>query len=234
MTDALGREVNLEILRVLRRLANGAMEPILMTNISFKPAPDSQLNPLLLPIQLPYLMVDRIINRVESVLQLNESDRETLRAMRRLMEIFRRATINPSVAKNPLTAGAAERREWQNGDVSNQEKDDQDGDPRSFPMAVIRNIPALRPRDVAATAKKIAPLVPEVMPGAQVMAGKFIRRLAGRALVRIAENVMPEGTAAAEARDLLADQIAFMGTEEVPLATIVGGSNGKPPRKVVG
>ena len=59
-------------------------------------------------------------------------------------------------------------------------------------MAVIRNIPALRPRDVAATAKKIAPLVPEVMPGAQVMAGKFIRRLAGRALVRIAENVMPE------------------------------------------
>ena len=43
-----------------------------------------------------------------------------------------------------------------------------------------------------------------------------------------------QGTAAAEARDLLADQIAFMGTEEVPLATIVGGSNGKPPRKVVG
>ena len=62
-------------MKVLRRLANGAMEPILMTNISFKPAPDSQLNPLLLPIQLPYLMVDRIINRVESVLQLNESDR---------------------------------------------------------------------------------------------------------------------------------------------------------------
>lgn len=59
-------------------------------------------------------------------------------------------------------------------------------------MAVIKTIPTLRPRDVAATAKKLRPLVPEVMPGAQVVAGKFMRRLAARALARIADGVMPE------------------------------------------
>lgn len=59
-------------------------------------------------------------------------------------------------------------------------------------MSVIRTIPTLRPRDMAATAKKVAPLMPEVVPGAQVVAGKFMRRLAGRALARIADNVMPE------------------------------------------
>lgn len=40
--------------------------------------------------------------------------------MQRLVEIFRRATVSPSAAKNPLTAGAAERREWQYEDTSNQ------------------------------------------------------------------------------------------------------------------
>lgn len=60
---------------MLRRLADGAMEPIPMSSFSFRPAADGHLNPLLLPIQLPYLMVDRIITRVESVLQLTAADR---------------------------------------------------------------------------------------------------------------------------------------------------------------
>lgn len=51
------------------------MEPIPMSSLSFRPAADGHLNPLLLPIQLPYLMVDRIITRVESVLQLTTADR---------------------------------------------------------------------------------------------------------------------------------------------------------------
>lgn len=42
---------------------------------------------------------------------------ETLRAMERLVDIFRRATVSTSGAKNPLTAGAAERREWQYEDA---------------------------------------------------------------------------------------------------------------------
>lgn len=33
------------------------------------------------------------------------------------MDIFRRATVSTSGAKNPLTAGAAERREWQYEDA---------------------------------------------------------------------------------------------------------------------
>lgn len=65
--------------QVLRRLADGAMEPIPMSNLSFRPAADGSLNPLLLPIQLPYLLVDRIITRVESVLQLTAADRVGLR-----------------------------------------------------------------------------------------------------------------------------------------------------------
>lgn len=49
-----------------------------------------------------------------------EKCQETLRAMQRLVDIFRRATASPSAAKNPLTAGAAERREWQYEDTSNE------------------------------------------------------------------------------------------------------------------
>lgn len=51
------------------------MEPIPLSNLSFRPSPDGGLNPLLLPIQLPYLMVERIITRVESVLKLTEDDK---------------------------------------------------------------------------------------------------------------------------------------------------------------
>eukprot|EP00903_Cladosiphon_okamuranus_P014388 g13356.t1 len=195
MTDALGREVNLEILQVLRRLADGAMEPIPLSSLSFRPSPEGGLNPLLLPIQLPYLMVERIITRVESVLQLTEDDKETLRAMERLVDIFRRATISASAAKNPLTAGAAERREWQyeDAEASNQ---------------------------------------------AEVVASKFMRRLAGKTLARIADNVMPEGTAAAEAQDLLADQHLFMSTGITgsgPSGTKRAVGHGKKaPRKIVG
>lgn len=45
---------------------------------------------------------------------------ETLRAMQRLLEIFRRATVSPSAAKNPLTAGASERQGWRYEDASTQ------------------------------------------------------------------------------------------------------------------
>lgn len=51
------------------------MEPFPKSSLSFRPAVDGPLNPLLLPIQLPYLLVDRIITRVESVLQLTAADR---------------------------------------------------------------------------------------------------------------------------------------------------------------
>lgn len=61
-----------------------------------------------------------------------------------------------------------------------------------FPASLIKTIPKLRPRDIAATAKTLAPLAPEMMPGAQVVASKFMRRLAGKTLARIADNVMPE------------------------------------------
>lgn len=41
------------------------------------------------------------------------TDQETLRAMQRLVDILRRATSGSGEAKNPLTAGAAARQEWQ-------------------------------------------------------------------------------------------------------------------------
>lgn len=50
------------------------MEPIPLTNLSFRPSGEGPLNPLLLPIQLPYILVDRIISKVESVLQLTPED----------------------------------------------------------------------------------------------------------------------------------------------------------------
>lgn len=46
-----------------------------MSSHSFRPSPEGGLNPLLLPIQLPYLMVERIITRVESVLKLTDDDK---------------------------------------------------------------------------------------------------------------------------------------------------------------
>ncbi|CAN0257094.1 unnamed protein product [Pylaiella littoralis] len=239
MTDALGREVNLEILQVLRRLADGAMEPIPLSSYSFRPSPEGTLNPLLLPIQLPYLMVDRIISRVESVLKLSDEDKETLRAMERLVDIFRRATTSTSAAKNPLTAGAAERREWHYEDAADASPQTS-GDRKlaRFPISLIKAMSNLRPQDVAATAKELAPLAPEVLPGAQIVASKFMRRLAGKTLARLADNVLPEGTAAAEAKDLLTDQHLSMTMGSRDPGSSAGkkskGAEGRPPRRIVG
>lgn len=71
-------------------------------------------------------------------------------------------------------------------------QDSADGMAKILPAKLIRKIPHLKPRDLAATARKVAPIMPEMLPGAQVVAGKFMRRLAGRALARIADNVMPD------------------------------------------
>ena len=61
MTDALGREVNLEMVKILRRISDTAMAPLPMLNL--RPDQGLSLNPFLLPIQLPYLVLDRMIAR---------------------------------------------------------------------------------------------------------------------------------------------------------------------------
>ena len=93
------------------------------------------------------------------------------------MEIFRRATINPSVAKNPLTAGAAERREWQNGDVSNQEKVYQSS--RSIPPTVVIVRPSISPGHSLQVSVNCAKH--ECAGGLAVMSSKSRRRLISHA-----------------------------------------------------
>jgi hypothetical protein len=88
MTDALGREVNLEMVRILRRASDTAMAPLPMLNLRPHPDQGLSLNPFLLPIQLPYLVLDRMIARVESALELSQEDRESLTALRRLVAIL--------------------------------------------------------------------------------------------------------------------------------------------------
>ncbi|CAM9414144.1 unnamed protein product, partial [Discosporangium mesarthrocarpum] len=202
MTDVLGREVNLEFVKILRRVADGVMSPLpLPGGFSFRPTPEAPLNPLLLPIQLPYILVDQVITRVESMLELNKEDRETLKAMRRLMDIFGKLSSRQDCPRNPLTAGAAD---WQGGASTGTGDEEHE---LAVSSSLLQSLPrVMQPKKVVGTAQRLAPLLPEIGPGARLMWEKFLRRLAGRVLERIADTVTPEGTAAAEARDLLAEQ----------------------------
>ncbi|CAN0167672.1 unnamed protein product, partial [Phaeothamnion confervicola] len=111
MTDALGREANLEAVRLIRRLGDGMAAPLPQPIRMLRPATEAAItqNPLLLPLQVPYLILDRLVGRFEQALELTDEDRQSLRALRRLVQILLSATTREGAPQNPLTAGAAAR-----------------------------------------------------------------------------------------------------------------------------
>jgi hypothetical protein len=94
MADALGRELNLEALRALRRVGQAAMGPIPIptaAGLASGMTAAQGLHPLLLPVQLPYLMLDGVVGRVEAALELSADDRQSLRSLRRIISILAQA-----------------------------------------------------------------------------------------------------------------------------------------------
>jgi len=117
MTDAFGRETNLQILSALRSISSAPLSPVtVLRAISSAP-----MNPLTAPIQLlsklQLVAFDRIITRLEIALELTAEDQEALTTLSRLVEIFRGnnpqnvSSIPIRVANRSLRNGGKEVRE---------------------------------------------------------------------------------------------------------------------------
>jgi hypothetical protein len=95
MTDALTRETNLEIVKRLRSASTGFTPLAAVRALAELP-----FNPLLAPLQLTSRLqlyaLDRIATRLEVALELTPDDQETLRTLRRLVEIFRGSSSSSS------------------------------------------------------------------------------------------------------------------------------------------
>ncbi|CAM9540171.1 unnamed protein product [Chrysoparadoxa australica] len=78
MTDALSREANLAVLRVLQNSLSSPLSPL--TFLSTMP---------LTPLSTPFKVQQQVFGRLETVLSLSSDDEETLRTLRRLFDIVR-------------------------------------------------------------------------------------------------------------------------------------------------
>ncbi|KAG5175343.1 hypothetical protein JKP88DRAFT_351553 [Tribonema minus] len=215
MTDALGRELNLEAVRALRRLGRGALGPIPLP--AFKSSalapeglnplflPVQGLKPLFLPVQLPYLMLDGVVGRVESALELDADDRQSLRALRRIIAILASAGRNLRALRRIIAILASAGRKQSSGGYHNPYAElPGEGAPSAMRSLSIlsafsgtssisdadsdENLLSLedvKPRAVSAavlnSARRIAPVLPLITPGLSVVGEKFVRRLASSA-----------------------------------------------------
>ncbi|CAM9815453.1 unnamed protein product [Chrysoparadoxa australica] len=173
MVDALGRSFNLEAMNVMHRVADGVVAPLPM--VSFKPKPEQPLNPLLLPLQLPYIVLDRMLGRMASALELSYEDQESLRALRRLLQILTSLSGDSTQQLDPAYA-------------------DTEGLADGINVAGL--LPSLSPTKVLRSARNLVPILPLVGPGAGAVGKKFVRRLAGLTLARMADNITPQGSQA--------------------------------------
>eukprot|EP00611_Tribonema_gayanum_P008597 TRINITY_DN18194_c0_g1_i1.p1 TRINITY_DN18194_c0_g1~~TRINITY_DN18194_c0_g1_i1.p1 ORF type:complete len:1066 (+),score=380.32 TRINITY_DN18194_c0_g1_i1:141-3200(+) len=214
MTDALGRELNLEAVRALRRLGRGALGPIPLPAFKSSALAPEGLNPLFLPVQLPYLMLDGVVGRVESALELDADDRQSLRALRRIIAILASAGRKQSSggyhnpyaelpgegapsAMRSLSILSAFSGTSSTSDVNSDENllSLEDVKPRAVSAAVLNS------------ARRIAPVLPLITPGLSVVGEKFVRRLASRALLRMASTLAPANASALDWEDVVEDQL---------------------------
>lgn len=164
------------------------------------PTSGQGLNPLLLPIQLPYVVLDRVLQRLQQAIELSDEDRQSLNALRRIISLL----INVSSRKSGYHYGS---------DDSEQDTEGESSGSGALVLASREEsaltqlaLSSLRPRTLLRSARRLAPILPMIAPGASVMGEKFVRSLAGKTLVRIAESITPDGAKGLETRDLLADQ----------------------------
>jgi hypothetical protein len=154
MTDALGREVNLEIVQIMRRVADRMATPFPL--MSLRRGDRSSLSPLLLPLQLPIIVMDRMISALEKSLQLSEEDKQSLDALRKLITIIQNTSQNGPA--NPLTVGAA-THEKMLAMIAEEEMQNSRFVDRAF-------LASVNPRAIIRGASRLAPVLPLIIPGA--------------------------------------------------------------------
>ncbi|CAM9428889.1 unnamed protein product, partial [Phaeothamnion confervicola] len=157
MTDALGREVNLELIGLLQRLVASPLSPASLLR-AFAAAPLPLLGPLRARLRLRDSVFERVSSRLQLALELTPEDRESLSTLRRLVEIFRGniGTSGGGGHDGKDTWAEAYRRPVFG--------------PGFGTAAALELLPALRnPAEVAETARRVAALLAVVGPGARAM-----------------------------------------------------------------
>jgi hypothetical protein len=189
MTDALTRETNREIVKRLRSASTGFTPLAAVRALAELP-----FNPLLAPLQLTSRLqlyaLDRIATRLEVALELTPDDQETLRTLRRLVEIFRGSSSSSSTSSGTqlLAAnGAPLRRITRFSDnhaghaaagvstASSGSSSSSGGSPLS---SLFRGPSSLA--EAAETARSVQRLLTIIGPGARGMLERFVVQLTTR------------------------------------------------------
>jgi hypothetical protein len=183
MTDALTRETNLEIVRRLRSASSGFTPLAAVRAIAELP-----FSPLLAPLQLTSRLqlyaLDRIATRLEVALELTPDDQETLRTLRRLVEIFRGSSSSSSSGKQLLAAnGAPLRRITRFSDSHVGHAAAAGGVSKASsgtsPLSTLFRGPSSL-AEAAETARSIQRLLTIIGPGARGMLERFVVQLTTR------------------------------------------------------
>ncbi|KAG5187551.1 protein kinase:ABC1 family [Tribonema minus] len=184
MTDALGRETNLQLLRALRGAADAPLSPL----GALRAAAAAPLNPFAAPLQLvarlQLLAFDRVAARLEVALELTADDQEALSTLRRLVEVFRGAGGGGNASGS--ARAAAVRAQFNYGSSAAAAVSSEGGGaaaPARAPRA------QLSPRRAAQAARALMSVFTLVAPGARAMTEKYLAQLLSRALTRLADNI---------------------------------------------
>jgi hypothetical protein len=203
MTDALTRETNLEIVKRLRSASTGFTPLAAVRALAELP-----FNPLLAPLQLTSRLqlyaLDRIATRLEVALELTPDDQETLRTLRRLVEIFRGSSSSSSSSSTSsgtqlLAAnGAPLRRITRFSDshaghaaaggvsTASSGSSSSGGSPLS---SLFRGPSSLA--EAAETARSVQRLLTIIGPGARGMLERFVVQLTTRQVSLLLLYVVP-------------------------------------------
>uniref|UniRef100_A0A7S2V6P2 Protein kinase domain-containing protein n=1 Tax=Fibrocapsa japonica TaxID=94617 RepID=A0A7S2V6P2_9STRA len=113
--------------------------------------------------------VVRFAERMEQIIALTEDDKETLETTRRLVDLLRQGTGSSSSELPPLLPRPP-------------------GIPPLLPISLLTSI---NPREAAAVARDVLPVVRKLAPGVRSLGTRYIRQLANRALQRLADDIAP-------------------------------------------
>ncbi|CAM9138698.1 unnamed protein product [Ectocarpus sp. 12 AP-2014] len=191
MTDALGREANLQIIQALRTLTEAPLSPARIA----RALAEAPMNPLLAPLQIPVKVqsfaLSRIFNRLEVALELTQEDQESLKALRRLQQLLQ-GGINKDGVENSSSSSSSSRGVGFPSPPSPAAL--LPGGGSIFPSGFsLQPGAAVGPREAVDAARQAAGLASMIGPGVASIAQKFLVQLAARTLDRLADSFDEQG-----------------------------------------
>ncbi|CAB1118295.1 unnamed protein product [Ectocarpus sp. CCAP 1310/34] len=192
MTDALGREANLQIIQALRTLTEAPLSPARIA----RALAEAPMNPLLAPLQIPVKVqsfaLSRIFNRLEVALELSQEDQESLKALRRLQQLLQ-GGINNDGGENSSSSSSSSSR-GVGFPLPPSPAALLPGGGSIFPSGFsLQPGAAVGPREAVEAARQAAGLASMIGPGVASIAQKFLVQLAARTLDRLADSFDDQG-----------------------------------------